>query len=390
MHFVAGNKLTLLHNGVEYFPELEAAIDLAASEIFLETYIFENDASGTRIAAALERAARRGVTVHLVIDGFGSRTLSLKMIDAMSEAGVQVLIFRPEVMNFRFRRNRLRRMHRKIAVIDNQTAFVGGINVIDDMHTPKQVPPRFDYAVKIEGPLLRVIHTVVRDLWASATWTHFRREWRRTEGMPATVLPRGEQRAALVTRDNVRHRRDIEQAYLKAVAGAKQEIIIANAYFLPGRNFRRALVNAAQRGVRVILLLQGRVEYVLLHYASRALYGNFLDAGVQIYEYHKSFMHAKVAVVDGSWATVGSSNIDPFSLLVAREANLVVQDHKFAGELRHSLMQAVERGATLVVRERWKNQPLWRRVVIWISYGISRFIVGMFGYGREQELKPRH
>ncbi|MGH8743075.1 MAG: cardiolipin synthase ClsB, partial [Burkholderiales bacterium] len=309
---------------------------------------------------------------------------------AMSEAGVQVLIFRPEVMNFRFRRNRLRRMHRKIAVIDNQTAFVGGINVIDDMHTPKQVPPRFDYAVKIEGPLLRVIHTVVRDLWASATWTHFRREWRRTEGMPATVLPRGEQRASLVTRDNVRHRRDIEQAYLKAVAGAKREIIIANAYFLPGRNFRRALVNAAQRGVRVILLLQGRVEYVLLHYASRALYGNFLDAGVQIYEYHKSFMHAKVAVVDGSWATVGSSNIDPFSLLVAREANLVVQDHKFAGELRHSLMQAVDRGATLVVRERWKNQPLWRRVVIWISYGISRFIVGMFGYGREQELKPRH
>ena len=390
MHIVAGNKLTLLHNGVEYFPELEAAIDRAASEIFLETYIFENDATGTRIAAALERAARRGLTVHLVVDGFGSRTLPLKMIDAMSEAGVQVLMFRPEVMSFRFRRNRLRRMHRKIAVIDNETAFVGGINIIDDMHTPKQVPPRFDYAVKIEGPLLRVIHTVVRDLWASATWTHFRREWRRTEGMPATVLPRGEQRAALVTRDNVRHRRDIEQAYLKAVAGAKREIIIANAYFLPGRNFRRALVNAARRGVRVILLLQGRVEYVLLHYASRALYGNFLDAGVQIYEYHKSFMHAKVAVVDGGWATVGSSNIDPFSLLVAREANLVVQDHKFAGELRHSLMQAVERGATLVVRERWKNQPVWRRVVIWISYGISRFIVGMFGYGREQELKPRH
>ena len=390
MYFVAGNKLTLLHNGAKYFPELEAAIDGATSEIFLETYIFENDVAGTRITAALERAARRGVIVHLVVDGFGSRTLPQAMIDTMSEAGVQVLVFRPEMMSFRFRRNRLRRMHRKIAVIDNEIAFVGGINVIDDMHTPNQVPPRFDFAVKIEGPLLRVIHTAVRDLWTRATWTHFRREWRRPEGVTATVQPRGEQRAALVTRDNVRHRRDIEQAYLKAIAGAKQEIIIANAYFLPGRNFRRALVNAARRGVRVILLLQVRVEYVLLHYASRALYGNFLDSGVEIYEYHKSFMHAKVAVVDGGWATVGSSNIDPFSLLVAREANVVVQDYKFAGELRHSLMQAVERGATAVVRERWKNQPLWRRIVIWISYGVSRFIAGMFGYGREQELKPRH
>ncbi|HSS46451.1 MAG TPA: phospholipase D-like domain-containing protein, partial [Burkholderiales bacterium] len=169
-----------------------------------------------------------------------------------------------------------------------------------------------------------------------------------------------------------------------------QEILIASAYFLPGRNLRRALVSAAQQGVRVILLLQARVEYVLLHYASRALYGNFLDAGVEIYEYHKSFMHAKVAVVDGGWATVGSSNIDPFSLLLAREANVVVQDRKFAGELRKNLMQAVAEGAMQVVHERWEHQPLWRRILTWISYGVVRFIAGVFGYGREQELKPRH
>lgn len=390
MHFVAGNKLTLLHNGVKYFPELEAAIDGAASEIFLETYIFENDVAGKRIAAALERAAKRGVIVHLVVDGFGSRTLPQEMIDAMSEAGVQVLVFRPEVMSFRFRRNRLRRMHRKIVVIDSEIAFVGGINIIDDMHTPKQVPPRFDFAVKIEGPLLRAIHTAAKDLWAGAARTHFKRAWRNTLGRPAVIRPRGEQRAALVTRDNVRHRRDIEQAYLKAINSAKQEILIASAYFLPGRNLRRALVSAAQQGVRVILLLQARVEYVLLHYASRALYGNFLDAGVEIYEYHKSFMHAKVAVVDGGWATVGSSNIDPFSLLLAREANVVVQDRKFAGELRKNLMQAVAEGAMQVVHERWEHQPLWRRILTWISYGVVRFIAGVFGYGREQELKPRH
>jgi len=389
MRLFAGNRVALLHNGAEYFPELGKAIDNAASEIFLEAYIFENDDTGRRIAEALKRAAQRGVVVHLLLDGFGSKSLPQDMIDDMTRAGIQVLLFRPEVLSFKFRRQRLRRMHRKLVIIDNRIAFVGGINIIDDMHTPKQVPPRFDYAVKIEGPLLRVVHAAARDLWARVTWTHLRREWRHTKGLPAAVHSCGEQRAALVTRDNLRHRRDIEQAYLNAIAGAKQEIIIANAYFLPGRNFRRALVNAAARGVRVILLLQGRVEYVLLHYASRALYGYFLDAGVEIYEYHKSFMHAKVAVMDGYWATVGSSNIDPFSMLLGREANVMVEDRGFAQQLRQSLMQAVAHGAAQVVRERWTNQPLAQRILIWISYGVARFITGAFGYGREQEFKPR-
>jgi cardiolipin synthase len=390
MRFFAGNRVTLLHNGVEYFPELGKAIDNAASEIFLEAYIFENDDTGRRIANALKRAAQRGVAVHLLLDGFGSKSLPQEMIDDMTRAGIQVLLFRPEVLSFQFRRRRLRRMHRKLVMIDGRIAFVGGINIIDDMHTPKQVPPRFDYAVKIEGPLLRVVHAAARDLWARVTWTHLRREWRHTKGLPAAVYSCGEQRAALVTRDNLRHRRDIEQAYLNAIAGAKQEIIIANAYFLPGRNFRRALVNAAARGVRVILLLQGRVEYVLLHYASRALYGYFLEAGVEIYEYHKSFMHAKVAVMDGYWATVGSSNIDPFSMLLGREANVMVEGRGFAQQLRQSLMQAVAHGAAQVVRERWTNQPLAQRILIWICYGVARFLTGMFGYGREQEFKSRH
>jgi cardiolipin synthase len=383
MRFFAGNRLTLLHNGVEYFPELEKGIEHAESEIFLEAYIFENDNTGRRIAEALKHTAQRGVTVHLLLDGFGSKSLPLEMMDDMLRAGVQVLLFRPEVLSFKFRRQRLRRMHRKIAVIDCRIAFVGGINIIDDMHTPKQVPPRFDYAVKVEGMLLRAIHAAVRDLWTRVTWTHLRHEWRHTKGMPPAVRPCGDQRAALVTRDNLRHRRDIEQAYLNAIAGAKQEIIIANAYFLPGRAFRRALVKAASRGVRVILLLQGRVEYALLHYASRALYGYFLNAGVEIYEYHKSFLHAKVAAIDGYWATVGSSNIDPFSMLLAKEANVVVEDSDFARQLVQSLMQAVTRGAKQVMREQWKKLPLAQRFLIWISYGMARLFTGMFGYGRE-------
>ncbi|MBI3068070.1 MAG: cardiolipin synthase ClsB [Betaproteobacteria bacterium] len=385
--FVNGNRITLLRNGAEYFPALEAECDAARYEVHLETYIFEDDETGQRIAEALKRAARRGVVVHVLIDGFGSKELNPELVAGMRQAGVQIMIYRPEFSPWVFHRHRLRRLHRKLAVIDARVAFVGGINIIDDMHTPGHTPPRHDYAVKVEGPLLRHIHPVVARLWTLVTWTQFKQRWRKDREIKVRAEPCGVQRAAFVVRDNLRHRRDIEEEYLAAIARARSEIIIACAYFFPGVSFRRALIEAAARGVRVVLLLQGRVEYVLLHYASRALYGAFLDAGIEIHEYHKSFLHAKVAVVDRCWATVGSSNIDPLSLLHAREANVVVQDADFAAELHASLKKAMADGAREVRRERWKVQPLPFRIVTWLYYGLVRLLTGISAYGRAREFR---
>lgn len=382
---VDGNRVTLLMSGVEYFPALEAALDAARREIHLETYIFENDAAGEAIAAALRRAAQRGITTNVMVDGYGSSDLPAEFIAGLKEAGVNFLVFRPDASSWSFRRTRLRRLHRKIAVVDAHIAFVGGINIIDDMHTPGHTPPRFDYAVCIEGPLVTHIHVAARRLWALVSATQLRSGWRQLREMGPFSAPRGGQRAAFLVRDSIRHRRDIEQAYLSAIEGAREEIIIANAYFFPGIHFRRALMDAAARGVRVVLLLQGRVEYVLLHYASRALYGAFLDAGIEIHEYHKSFLHAKVAVVDGYWATVGSSNIDPFSLLLAREANVVIEDRAFAGELRESLASAMSTGARQLAPQDWKRQRLWTRAMTWVSYGLARLLTGLFAYGRGDE-----
>ena len=382
---VDGNRVTLLTSGVEYFPALEAALDAARREIHIETYIFENDAAGEAIGAALKRAAQRGVTTNVMVDGFGSSDLGAEFISGLREAGVNVLIFRPDISSWSFRRTRLRRLHRKIAVVDARVAFVGGINIIDDMDTPGHTPPRFDYAVRIEGPLVAHIRVAARRLWALVSATQLRSGWRKLREMGPFGAPLGGQRAAFLVRDNIRHRRDIEQAYLAAIEGARNEIIIANAYFFPGIHFRRALMDAAARGVRVALLLQGRVEYVLLHYASRALYGAFLDAGIEIHEYHKSFLHAKVAVVDGYWATVGSSNIDPFSLLLAREANVVIEDRAFAGELRESLVSAMSSGARRLAPQDWKRQRIWTRAMTWVSYGLARLLTGLFAYGRGDE-----
>jgi len=377
--FLPGNRLTLLRSGVEYFPALEAAIGEARREIFLETYIYAGDATGVRITGALCEAARRGVAAHVLVDGFGSKDMPAALVQQLHDAGVRLLVFRPEIWRLRFRRDRLRRMHRKLTVADDRAAFVGGINIIDDMDTPRQKPPRYDFAVKIEGPLVATIRQEAERLWNRVALARLKQSWRVGRSPAPEAARRGSQRAALVVRDNLRHRRDIENAYLAAIASAKQEIIIAAAYFFPGRRFRRALVGAAARRVQVVLLLQGRVEYVLLYYASRALYGTLLEAGVEIYEYHKSFMHAKVAVVDGHWATVGSSNIDPFSLMLAREANLVVEDRRFAAGLRALLRADIEHGARVVAKTSWFKQPLWRRVPNWIGYGLARFTIGMFG-----------
>ncbi len=381
MALVDGNRLQLLRTGTEFFPALAAAIAAARHEVYLETYIFADDAAGRRIARALAEAAGQGVRTHVIVDGMTVKRYMGDLGERLLAANVSLAIYRPDISPWDFSERRLRRLHRKIAVIDARVAFIGGINIIDDMHTPGHTPPRYDYAVRIDGPLVASIRAEADRLWRLAALSNFKQWWEESPPPPPDTVPGGYQRAAFLVRDNFRHRSDIEDAYLAAIEGANEEIILAAAYFFPGAQFRRALVAAAARGVRVILLLQARVEYVMLHYASRALYGALLDAGVQIFEYTKSFLHAKVAVVDGRWATVGSSNIDPFSLLLSREANVVVDDRRFALELRESLLERMVDGARPVARARWRRQPLHLRVRIWIAYGIARFFIGWFGYG---------
>ena len=361
-NFVTGNRITLLQSGSEYFPALEDAINKANNIIYLETYIFEYDATGIQISEALKKAARRNVVVRLLLDGFGSQDLPQDEIQNMLNAGIQVLIFRKEISPLTLQRSRLRRMHRKMAVIDSSIAFVGGINIVDDLNSPEPLPPRFDFAVSIEGPLQREVFLAAQHLWMIVALSRLKKNWIKYSEVSSSINQLiDDQRGALIIRDNFRHRHDIEDTYLHAIANASSEIIISNAYFLPGINFRRALSDAAKRGLRVVLLLQGKIEYHLQHYATKALYGSLLEAGIEIYEYHKSYLHAKVAVIDQHWSTVGSSNIDPFSLLLAREANVVIDNKAFAMQLKLSLENAITedsiRSATRKMEESTMDYP---------------------------------
>ena len=385
-HQVDGDQLKLLQNGAAYFPQLCADIDAAQHSIYLETYIFFADETGRMVSDALRRAAARGVVVRVLLDGYGSAELPQHWVDELRAAKVEVLWFRREISPFtlsRSRMRRLRRLHRKLAVMDGEVAFVTGINISNDMpaHDASSLP-RLDYAVRVQGVAAGAVHAAMRHLWGMVSWANFRRR-----GKEIKRFFSGKEKLAvtpnitLLLRDNLRHRHDIEGAYLLAIAGAQSEIIIANAYFLPGRVFRLALVEAIQRGVRVVLLLQGRIEYRVQHYATHALYDELLAANVEIYEYQPSYLHAKVAVVDGQWATVGSSNIDPFSLLLAREANLAVQDAGFAGELRANLLAAIANDAVRIGEGDDVSRSWMDRVVARISYGIVRLLIGLLGYG---------
>lgn len=377
---VPGNRLALLVGGREYFPALIAAIDGALREIYLESYIFADDEIGRSVANALIRAAARGVAVHLLLDGFGSRALRPAFLRRLQDAGVAVLKYRPRILFWH--RHSLRRLHRKLVVIDTRVAFVGGINIVNDNGPAGEGAPTLDYAVTVEGPLLAGIHRSARKLWGLVSWVHFRIRGLRLSADIAPPAACGTQRAAFVIRDNLRHRRAIEHAYHGAIAHARNDIVLATAYFLPRITFCTALCAAARRGVRVWLLLQGRTDHALIHHATRALYGRLLEAGVEIYEYRHGFLHAKVAVVDRTWITVGSSNIDPFSLLLAREANVIAEDAALAAQLYASLNEAIAVAAQRIRSEDLRREPLWRRLTAWAGYGLVRLLIGILGYAR--------
>lgn len=361
-----GHRVTLLCNGEAYFPALLQAINTATSTIRLETYLYADDAIGQAVTTALCAAARRGVDVRLVVDGFGARNLDLYHLPLLKQAGVQVRVFRPEHHLWRHllsgKRARLRRMHRKMALFDGHTAFVGGINIIDDA-TGNPSPTRLDFALQLKGPLLQAIARAMDRQWQTLSRLSFFRRTIRPAPTRVDASPSGDIEVAFLLRDNLAYRGNIEAAYAQAIAQARKEITLAMAYFIPSRTILNALLAAAQRGVQVRLLLQGRIEYRLQHYAAQSLYTRLLAAGVALYEYQPGFMHAKVGVIDEQWAMVGSANLDPFSLLVAREANILVLDRAFCTSLRLRLAHEINDHSHQITGESWKKRSGLHRLL---------------------------
>jgi cardiolipin synthase A/B len=404
------HEVQLLSGADEFFPALIADLNAAQQRVHLESYIFDLHGQGQQIADALLRAATRGAQVRVLVDGIGTDAMPEETLAQLRQAGVEWRVFSPLHRWWGklalLAGNKWRRLHRKLAVIDNRIAYCGGINILDDHYDPNHGPldaPRFDFAVRLQGPVVPAIEAAASQLWRrlaavqSAKARDFKGAWQTLRSKthigttPAAAVPDAAPPASqvvvspridLLLRDNLRHRTRIEHAYRRAINHAQHDITIANAYFLPGRKLRKALIMAAKRGVKVRLLLQGKHEYFIQYHGTRPLYRSLLAAGVEIHEYAASFLHAKVAVVDAdtplAWSTVGSSNLDPLSLLLAREANVGIYGSAFAKALQKPLQEAMTQ-CPAIEPQKYLSRPWPTRLVEHLAYGMMRLAVLLSG-----------
>ncbi len=360
-----GNHLELLENGEQYFPAVFSAIEAAQREVLIETFILFEDKVGLALKDVLVAAARRGVEVHMTVDGFGSPTLSQDYVSALNDAGVKLHVFDPPPKLSR-RLKPFRRLHRKIVVVDGQVGFIGGINFSADHLLDFGPEAKQDYAVRMRGPIVADLRRATRKLMAPVLpkrrWWPSRKDAEASDGRFAVPPSQGTAKGMIVTRDNHRHRDDIERMYRLALHAAKDEVIIANAYFFPGYRLLKSMQRAAQRGVRVNLILQGQPDIPAARFAAHMVYDLLMQSGVHIYEYCERPMHGKVALVDDVWATVGSSNLDPLSLSLNLEANLIIQDDAFNTALRDKLNRLMRDACVKLERSQTAANRWWFRL----------------------------
>jgi len=377
-----GNQVRLLINGEEYYPRLFDSIRAAREEVLLETFIIFEDKVGLELQQVLIEAARRGVRIELTVDGYGTADLGSAFVAAMTSEGIRVHVFDPSPRRLGMRTNLFRRLHRKIVVIDGERAFVGGINYSADHLCDYGSMAKQDYAVEVTGP-------VVVDLHRSAL-----RLLRPALEAPSQVRPSpqrtGDTRIMLVERDNDRHTTDIEEEYLAAFQAAKVRLVVANAYFFPGYSVLRELRNAARRGVKVTLILQGQPDMAWAQRFSRLLYNYLLRDGVIIYEYCERPLHGKVALVDDEWSTIGSSNLDPLSLALNLEANLFIRDRAFNQHLHEHLDTLAAQHCTRIPLQRVVRGYWWRAPLVFLCFHFIRLFPSIAGWfpAHKPSLKP--
>ncbi|HET6629323.1 MAG TPA: cardiolipin synthase ClsB [Woeseiaceae bacterium] len=389
--WTSGNELRLLENGEELYPRIFDAIAGAREEVVLETFIWMEDGVGRQLRDVLVEAAERGVQVRALVDGYGSAAFSAAFLESLDAAGVRLDAFDPQPKFLRMRTNLLCRMHRKIVIIDGERAFVGGINFADEHLRSFGERSKQDYAVEVTGPVVQDIHAYCRyhqDVHSGPPWKRWRHWLRR---FPREMInPREGAQALFVFRDNGRHPTDIETLYRAGIRGARQRIVIANAYFFPGYRLVRDLRRAAKRGVEVSLIMQGKPDRPVSVWAASILYNDLLSMGVRIFLYTERALHGKVAAIDDRWATVGSSNLDPFSLGLNLEANLFVLDEGFNAELQRNLDGLVDDACTELKPAGRPRQSALRRLILTGAYHVMRRMPGWGSHlpYHEQHIQP--
>jgi len=356
-----GNGCRLLRDGVEAYPEMLEAIRGASRYIRLETYMFISDAVGELFGQALAEAAERGVHVKVLFDAMGSWTSRREFFEALRQRGVDIRPFKPFSLA-RGLRHLLSRDHRKILVVDGEVAFVGGVNISAHWAPAGEGAGWRDDVLRIEGPAVHELERRFVATWRMAFQDRFDRIRHRVYRLRRPGPERGGVCLTVLS-----SRRSIHRAYLHAIARARRSVLIAAAYFVPDRRMVAVLREAAQRGVEVHLLLNRRSDHPFLEFATRAFYERLLSAGVRIFEWQRGVLHAKTAVVDGVWGTIGSFNLERMSLAFNHEVNAAFADPRLGRAVEQSFRTDCGSCREVSLAE-FRRRPFWCKLLERIAY----------------------
>jgi cardiolipin synthase len=368
-----------VEGGEEYFRRLEESIDAAKFEILFVVYIFEPDEVGHRIASALVRASKRGVKVRLIVDAIGSINLSDSFIQTYFSKLDRFQVFRPRSF-FAFGLNFFPRLHSKIIVIDREILWIGGLNIIRDHLLGIGKECKHDFAVRLTGPVVEEATLYAR--WINRSRRLRLKQWmyrqKNLRSIKKESRDAGSSDIEFLVRDNLLQRREIYKSYLRAIRSAEREITIATAYFLPPKSFLTAIKNAAKRGVRVRLLLQGVADVPILKMATRSLYLDLTKSGIEILEHRDYIVHEKVAVVDDSWATIGSHNLDPISVFFNLEANVIFRNAESCRELRAIIEKSMAGQVENLSLQLNREESFYRRAINRLALSLLKLSFSLF------------
>ncbi|NOT51394.1 MAG: phospholipase [Chitinophagaceae bacterium] len=368
--FLENNTVSLIHGGKEFFTLLKQMIDEASHSIHLQTYIFGDDKTGQSIANALIDAAKRGVVVYLLADGFASQKLSKEFINDLKKAGINFRFFEPLMKSRYFYFGR--RLHHKVAVADGIKALVGSMNIADRYNDLPGNKAWFDMALYIEGEVCAVLQSVCWNMW----------ERKRNSLLPqeqATVYPITEKDrvpARVSRNDWVKGKQEVYRTYSAFFRLATENITIVCSYFLPGKIFRRQLIRAAARGVAVRVVLAKTSDIKVVKDAERYLYRWLVRNKINVYEYKPTILHAKMAVVDRHYVTLGSYNLNQLSNYASIELNIDVKDEVFAKKVHQEIDAIIDKDCEAIDLSIYNTRLFsLKQFIQWSSYQFLRFLV---------------
>lgn len=363
-----GNAVNLLLSGTPFFSELESVIRSATHFLHIQMYIFDDDATGRRVIGLLKEARARGVEVFIVVDAYGSDQLSEAAVKEMKAAGIHFKKFTPIHTSFRFRIGR--RLHHKIVLADLQAALIGGINIAEKYEGNAEERAWLDFAVKLQGPVCLDVLRICEEVWGKRMKHTYKKKLHalaRVEQQPENMHVR------LLQNDWVRGRAEISASYRQVLRSADHSLVIVASYFFPGNRLRRLLRKAAQRGVKIRLVLAGMSDVRFIKPAMDYLYPFLLRNHIEVFEWNRSILHGKIMVMDEKWSSVGSYNVNALSDYGSLELNVGIDHPQFAVDMKKQIGLLIAEGCTQVNADDFKKQHYWWNMFIyWVSYQVVR------------------